>query len=158
MPAGVIGWGDRWVKSATLRPPANRGACVIRGKVDVLVDCDDGTKGIIDFKTTVPKPDHVVTYSRQAHAYAMALEQPSTGQPETVSSLGLLCFLPDHYEAEGGRAGLFGGVQWIEMPRDDLGFAQFLGEVVDILDDPEAPPAAAGCLWCDLREPIRAVA
>ena len=95
MPAGVIGGGDRWVKSA---PCAFRRAvalCIIRGRVDVLIDCDDGTKGIVDFKTTVPKPDHLAIYSRQLHAYAMALEHPLAGRPETVSSLGLLCFLPD---------------------------------------------------------------
>ena len=154
MPAGVIGGGDRWVKSASLSLPSNRGACIIRGRVDVLVDCDDGTKGVVDFKTTVPKSDHLAIYSRQLHAYAMALEYPSTGRPDTVSSLGLLCFLPDTYEAEGARAGLFGAVQWIEVPRDDLKFAEFLEEVVDILEDPEPPPAAAGCRWCELREPF----
>ncbi len=30
--------------------------CTIRGFVDVLIDRDDGTTGIVDFKTTVPRP------------------------------------------------------------------------------------------------------
>ena len=158
MPAGIIGGGDRWVKSAPLLLPGGSSTCLIRGRVDVLIDCDGGTKSIVDFKTTVPKLDHIATYGRQLHAYIMALEHPSAGRPETVSSLGLLCFLPDTYEAEGGRAGLFGGVQWIEVARDNLGFAEFLGEVVDVLDDPEPPPAAADCMWCELREPFRAAA
>jgi PD-(D/E)XK nuclease superfamily len=140
------------VKSAPLLAPGRSKPCLIRGRVDVLVDCDDGTKGIVDFKTTVPKPDHIATYGRQLHAYAMALEHPSGGKPEVVSSLGLLCFLPDTYEAEKGRAGLYGDVQWIEIPRDDLGFAEFLREVVEILDHPEPPPPTPGCSWCGHRE------
>lgn len=152
MPVGVIGGGDRWVKSAPLLVPGSARTCLIRGRVDVLVDCDDGTTGVVDFKTTIPKPDHIATYGRQLHAYAMALEHPSSGRPEEVSSLGLLCYLPDSYEAAEGRAGLFGDLQWIEVPRDDLSFAKFLQEIVAILDQSEPPPPAPGCQWCGLRK------
>jgi len=158
MPAGVIGGGDRWVKSATILPPGGTSTCLIRGKVDVLIDCDEGTKAIVDFKTTVPKADHLATYGRQLHAYAMALEHPSGGRPETVSSLGLLCFLPDSYEAEVGKAGLFGDVTWIEVPRDDLGFAQFLGEVVSVLDRGDPPDPDSACQWCAVRDGVRVAA
>ena len=158
MPAGVIGSGDRWVKSAPLLPPGSSGTCMIRGRVDVLIDCDDGTKGIVDFKTTVPKADHLTTYGRQLQAYAMALEHPSSGRPEAVSSLGLMCFLPDTYEAEAGRAGLFGAVQWIEVPRDDQGFVMFLGEVVSVLESDTQPAADPTCPWCALRDRARAAA
>ena len=158
MAAGVIGGGDQWVKSAPILPPGSMATCLIRGKVDVLIDCDDGTKGIVDFKTTVPKADHLATYGRQLHAYAMALEHPSSGRPVEVSSLGLLCFLPETYEAKGGVAGLFGPVQWIEVPRDDLGFAQFLGEVVAVLERDDPPGPGPACQWCALRDGIRAAA
>jgi PD-(D/E)XK nuclease superfamily len=158
MPAGVIGGGDRWVKSAPLLPPEVSGTCFIRGRVDVLIDCDDGTKGVVDFKTTVPKADHLATYGRQLHAYAMALEHPASGRSESVSSLGLLCFLPESYQAEEGRAGLFGPVQWIEVPRDDLGFAHFLGEVVSVLEQADPPEPAPDCSWCALRDGVRAAA
>ncbi len=146
------------MKSAPLLVPGSSKTCLIRGRVDVLVDCDDGTKGIVDFKTTIPKPDHVATYGRQLHAYAMALEHPSSGRAETVSSLGLLCFLPDTYEADRGRAGFFGPVQWIEVPRDDLGFVAFLGEVVSVLEQDDPPEPSPTCQWCSLREEIRAAA
>jgi hypothetical protein len=66
------------VKSALLTLPESAGTGLIRGKVDVLVECDDGSLGVVDFKTTVPKPDHVATYSRQLHAYAWALEHPAS--------------------------------------------------------------------------------
>jgi hypothetical protein len=158
MPEGVIGGGDRWVKSAPVLVPGSSRTCVIRGRVDVLVDCDDGTTGVVDFKTTVPRPDHLATYGRQLHAYAMALEHPSSGRPVQVSSLGLLCFLPDTYEALEGRAGLTGELQWIEVPRDDLAFAGFLEEVASVLGCDGPPAPAPGCPWCALRDPIDAAA
>ena len=69
------------------------------------------------------------------------LSTPPAGRPETVSSLGLLCFLPDSYDAEEGKAGLFGAVQWIEVPRDDLGLRRDSSrQVLDVLGDPEPPP------------------
>jgi hypothetical protein len=157
MPGGVIGAGDRWVKSEALPVPGSETQVVIRGQVDVLVECDDGTLGIVDFKTTMPKADHIATYARQLHAYAWALERPSSGPPAngppvTVSSLGLLCFLPDTYRAQGAHAGLFGAVEWVEIPRDDEQFSAFLTGVVAVLDRPEPPPATPGCQWCDLRD------
>ena len=146
------------MKSAALLVSDSSRTCLIRGRVDVLVGCDDGTTGVVDFKTTIPKPDHIATYARQLHAYAMALEHPSSGRPETVSSMGLLCFLPDEYEAEEERAALFGQVEWIEVPRDDLGFAQFLGEVVSGLDRDDPPEPGPACQWCALRDGIGAAA
>jgi hypothetical protein len=44
------------------------------------------------------------------------------------------------------------------VPRDDLGFAQFLGEVVAVLERDEPPEAAPSCAWCALRDGIGAAA
>jgi hypothetical protein len=137
-------------------PTWRKGTCLIRGRLDALVDCDDGSKGVVDFKTTVPKPDHLATYGRQLHAYATALEHPASGRAVEVSSLGLLCFLPDTYEASGGEGGLFGPVQWIEVPRDDQTFVAFLGEVATVLGGSEPPPASATCGWCSWDGAARA--
>jgi len=150
MPAGVIGGGDRWVKSAPVALPGCSRPVVIRGQVDVLVDCDDGSLGVVDFKTTVPRADHLATYSRQLHAYAWALEHPAGGLPAPVSSLGLLCFLPETFDARGRRAGLFGALEWIEIPRNEEGFRRFLHDVLDVLEGPTPPPPTKDCSWCAL--------
>lgn len=149
---GVIGGGDRWVKSSPLALPDAAHTSIIRGRLDVLVDCDDGSLGVVDFKTTVPKPDHVATYARQLHAYAWALEHPASGPPARVSSLGLLCFLPDSYEAQGSRAGLLGDIRWIPVQRDDQGFLEFLVDVMSVLAAVDPPPARSDCRWCEVRE------
>ena len=148
MAPGVIGGGDRWVKSAPIVPPESNSACFIRGRVDVLVDCDDGTVAIVDFKTSEPGLAAVQQYSRQLHAYALGLEHPARGPATTVSALGLLCFEPDAFEAGGARAALLGDLVWVEVERDDEAFFGFLTEVVSVLEHGEAPAAAADCPWC----------
>jgi hypothetical protein len=86
------------------------------------------------------------------------LEHPSSGRPEKVSSLGLLCFLPDTYEAGEGKAGLFEEVQWIEVPRDDHSFVAFLGEVVSVLKRHDPPSPDQSCQWCEPRDGFRVAA
>lgn len=150
MPKGVIGGADRWVRSAGLTTPGSGTICELRGSLDALVHCDDGTVGVIDFKTSEPTADHVATYSRQLHAYALALEQPQTGPSVEVSALGLLCFLPESFES-AEVATLSGEITWVQIERDDPSFLEFLIEVVSVLDEPEPPPPSPECVWCQWR-------
>jgi len=158
MAPGVIGGGDRWVKSAPIVPPGCTSGCCIRGRVDVLVDYDDGTTGVVDFKTSELGPAAIEKYMRQLHAYAIALEHPASGPARAVSALGLLCFEPDAFEAGGVRAALHGGLEWIEVDRDDKAFLGFLSQVVSVRDAVEAPapaPAPApNCPWCAWRDRV----
>ncbi len=121
---------------------------VIRGRVDTFLAFDDGSFGVIDFKTTLSKEAHVSFYGRQLHAYAWACEWPIRGPALTpVSTLGLLCHEPkrlvtvddvDHLQLER---------TFIPIDRDDAVFDSFLGEVLDVVEGP--PPAPADdCQWC----------
>jgi hypothetical protein len=148
MAPGVIVGGDRWVKSAPVVPPGCDSSVCIRGRVDVLIECDDGTTAIVDFKTTEPSTEHVGKYSRQLHAYALALEHPAKGQAVTVSSMGLLCFAPDRFETQRQSAMLSGAVRWTEVPRDDVAFQRFLTDVVSVLDQRGPPAPESTCPWC----------
>ncbi|HTT86468.1 MAG TPA: PD-(D/E)XK nuclease family protein [Acidimicrobiales bacterium] len=148
-PVGVVRWTDRWVKSQPLAASGSPGHLVIRGRLDALVACDDGTTGVIDFKTTDPNTPNLALYSRQLHAYASALEHPAVGQPVTVGVIGLLSFSPDTFTVDAdGNGSLVGGLCWHEVPRDDAAFALFLLEVLSVLSSPEPPPAS--CPWCHL--------
>jgi hypothetical protein len=149
-PQGVIGSPDRWAKSKRLLVGTPT-PLVIRGRVDVLVHCDDQTTGVIDLKAVETNDLHAAIYSRQLHAYATALEHPASGRPLEVSSLGLLCFSPADFEADGEQAGLLGSLSWTEVPRDDDAFVSFLADVASVLDAPEPPPVAQGCPWCSWR-------
>jgi hypothetical protein len=147
-PPGVIGGADRFVRSGPIWLLGRSRPLVIRGRVDALVACDDGSTGIIDFKTVEPKAARLGVYSRQLHAYALALEHPTQGVPTTVSSLGLLCFAPGIFHADQHGAVLRGAVRWIAVRRDDRAFESFLSELTSVLELSEAPPPDPACPWC----------
>lgn len=116
-------------------------------QVDCLVRFDDGTFGVIDFKTSQAAKSSS-TYSRQLHAYALAIENPST-QSEllqgTVSDMGLVVYTPKDFHTpatENGdiAAALTGDLTYVQVPRDDKAFEGFLSEILDVLILPEAPP------------------
>ena len=150
-PPGVITEPDRWVRSAPLRAPGVTRPLVIRGRLDALVACDDGTMAMVDFKTTGPDIANQDLYSRQLHAYATTLEHPGAGDAVTVSALGLGCFTPITFHIAAGEGSLRGEARWVEVPLERVGFAEFLTEVVGLLGAEAPPPPAPGCGWCRYR-------
>ena len=59
--------------------------------------------------------------------------------------MGLVIYTPNAFHtplAESGefRGALTGDLTYVNVPRDDDAFMSFLGEVVDVLSLPEAPP------------------
>lgn len=70
LPLGIVSHGEKWVRSQTIRLPNHEDTCYINGRFDVVVSCDDGTYGVIDYKTSKPSKDSARMYSRQLHAYA----------------------------------------------------------------------------------------
>jgi hypothetical protein len=148
MPVGVFGSPDRWVKSAPIALPGRARPVVLRGRLDALVACDDGTDAVVDFKTALASDAHIPFYARQLHAYAWALERPASGSPTAVSALGLLCFAPNAFDADKTRAALFGDLSWIDVPRSDRAFEAFLIDVISKVEAPDAPDPSPGCAWC----------
>jgi len=148
---GVFRFADRWVVSAPIEFPGREDTCFLRGKVDSVVDFDDGSYGIIDFKTSAVRPQNLAVYSRQLHAYALGLERPSPDglHLHPVRRLGLMVFEPQSFDGDGpGLAALKGKLAWNELPRDDEAFMKFLGEVMDVLALPELPEPGPSCDWC----------
>lgn len=116
-----------------------------------MVEYEDGTYGIIDFKTSSSASSSTI-YSRQLHAYASAIENPAADSPlkqARISELGLVIYSPTEFhtpvDSEGRvRAAMTGDLKYVKIERDDAGFVQFLGEVLDVLNMPEAPPFSSG--------------
>ncbi|KAI0563895.1 Exonuclease phage-type/RecB [Gracilaria domingensis] len=154
---------DPWIESLPITPTGRKHGVYIRGKIDALVRFDDGSYGVIDFKTSsVAKTS--ATYSRQLHAYAAALENPSRNsqlEKASVSELGLMVYTPSDFHTPLDKKGkiqaaMTGGMQYIRIDRDNPGFLKFLGEVLDVLDMPEAPPPQlangrnfSNCSYCN---------
>lgn len=157
LPGGRIRCGEKWVESDPIAFSGRRSGCILAGKLDSLIEFESGGWGVFDFKTTEARDEKAALYGRQLHAYAWALERPSRAPQvartvplalSPVTRLGLLCFEPSEVRMSGsGRHAYEGDVRWIEIPREDSRFLQFLDEVVGVLEGP-VPPPAESCEWC----------
>ena len=160
LPPGVIDTGERRLVSNPISVPGRSSTCFIQGSPDAVVSFEDRSYGVLDFKTSEAKGEHVSLYSRQLHAYAYALENAAPGRLSLspVSKLGLLCVEPkDMVRSEDGSYSYLAAPVWLECPRGDGAFLGFLAEVMEVLDRPEPPPAADNCLWCRYREAARSL-
>jgi len=158
LPPGVVVAGADWVRSVPLAVPGHTSTCAIRGRVDSVLRFDDGSYGVIDFKTSGTTRRQTELYSRQLHAYAVALENAASKSLSLapVTKLGLVVFEPDTFSGgSNGPACLSGPVNWVEILRDDSGFFAFLKEVLDILTLPTPPDASPACEWCRYRDTSR---
>ena len=151
LPPGTIKYGDRWVQSEPIVIAGHSSTCNIRGRFDTVIEFEDGSYGVVDFKTTKTSGAHIPLYSRQLHAYACALERAAAGELKLtpVTKLGLLCVEPNEMSrGADGRISYIGDVAWIECPRDDAGFEGFLADVLEVLELPEPPAAASTFEFC----------
>jgi CRISPR/Cas system-associated exonuclease Cas4 (RecB family) len=158
LPAGKVRFGERWVESLPVTLSAHTGQCYIRGKFDSILAFEDGSFGVVDFKTSEPRASHIAFYGRQLHAYAYALENPAPGKfnLSPITRLGLLVVQPKAMDVTAsGQIAYLGGVSWLEVRRDDAGFMGFLDEVLCLLEQPEPPEAGEKCGFCAYREHAR---
>ena len=147
---GRVLCGDRWVKSRPLEVPGHTRPIQLRGRIDTALIFDDGTYGIIDFKTTEPKDVHVGFYGRQLHSYALAAEHAAKGSLElgSVSLIGLLSVEPVGMTGHDGGVAYLAEPHFIEVPRDDDAFLAFLSGVLFVLEREEPSEASQRCEFC----------
>jgi len=158
LPDGTVVFGEKWVASNTITLPGHESSFYFRGKFDSLIKFADSSYGVIDFKTSKPKPEHVSFYSRQLHAYAYALENhaPRSLSLKPVSKLGLLYIEPVSLENVGqDQTAYMVNVTWQECPKDDLAFLDFLSDVLTVLESPTPPAASPNCKFCQYSETIK---
>lgn len=158
MPGGTIRSGQKWVHSRPIELGVEDCTCSISGRLDSLLELDDGTWGVIDFKTSRVSGPHIPMYSRQLHAYAYALENPASGRSglEPITKLGLLVYEPSTFEHTINQAAnLAGEVRYIDIPRNDTAFLDFLRQVLAVLSQPAPPEPAPDCPWCAYRRASR---
>ena len=155
---GVVKFGDKWVKSQPMELPNHDSSCFILGKFDTVVEFADSTFGVVDFKTTEPTPTHVPFYSRQLHAYAYALEHPAPRRfrLSPITTLGLLCVEPtamDRHRED--QVAYIGDVSWLEIPKDEGEFLDFIDQILSVLERSEPPPPGPKCGYCHYLEGAR---
>jgi hypothetical protein len=155
---GNVSVSEKWLESLPISLPGHTLSCFLRGKFDALIHFDDGTHGIIDFKTSEPKPSQIPFYSRQLHAYAYALEHPAPGKLglSPISCLGLLVESPHATLSATIDEISFNFVTtWLEVPLSRESFIEFIDQVLSLLELPEPPPASEKCAYCQYRQHAR---
>jgi hypothetical protein len=158
LPPGIIQGGDKSVCSQPIKLPGHSLECYITGRLDTLVKFEDGSYGVVDFKTSTPQPSHVAFYGRQLHGYMYALENPAPGKLfiSPISRLGLLVVEPVTIDrTQDGCIGYFGKVTYQDIPRDEGAFLDFLGEVLTVLEQPDPPSPTETCKFCQYRQAAR---
>lgn len=125
---------------------------VVSGYTDRRVWLDDGTIGIIDFKTSAPKPDKMARFWRSMNAYRYAIENSEA--PQQVTLLALLVFSPKdfHLRKDHATEAFYKGqLQRVDIELDRPGFEKFLTTIGDMLACPDMPDSGSCdiCRHCD---------
>lgn len=158
LPGGIISVSEKWIQSVPILIPGHTLTCFIRGKVDAMISFTDGTYGVVDFKTSEPKPSQIPFYSRQLHAYAYALEHPAPDKLglSPISRLGLLVEAPHAtLNATTEEINFHFASTWLEIPYLEAGFLAFIDKVLSLLEMPEPPFPSENCEYCHYRQHAR---
>jgi hypothetical protein len=147
----VVEDAGRWIKSAPIPIVGTDLGIVLRGPYDFLVRFEDGTRAIIDAKTA-PRAHIAERYSPQLHAYAYGLEHPAAGVARDIGQLAILAFEPSVFESTPPLEASFrGSMAWIDVPRKDAVFLEFLTGVGRVLAAPQPPSPNEDCAYCAYR-------
>ncbi|MFC1994662.1 PD-(D/E)XK nuclease family protein [Chloroflexota bacterium] len=152
LPPGIISHGERGVRSQIIQIQNHESTCYISGRFDIVISFEDGTYGVIDFKTGSPSESSANMYSRQLHAYAYALEHaaPHALSLYPISKMGLVYFYPSSVTQQNiEKLSYDSEVIWIEIEKKEDGFLRFIDEVLSIIESPLLPPQSPSCKWCD---------
>lgn len=154
LPPGRIAYRERHVRSSPISFPGTESTAYIKGRFDAVIAFDDGSYGIVDYKTSDAREEDLAFYAYQLAAYAHALEHPESGalQLAPISRLGLFVVTPERYErSPRGEMVFVNRTTWTDVPRDDAALFALLAEVVALLDAPQPPLPDETCGLCSYR-------
>lgn len=157
LPPGAVSLGEKYVRSIPIKLPNHDSTCYISGRFDIVISFDDGTYGVIDFKTGNPSRESANLYRRQLQAYAYALEHPAPRALalSPITKMGLLYFYPSSINQQSiQQLNYEADITWIEVKKDEQGFLIFIDEVLDVLESPTIPEHSPNCQWCSYLEKI----
>jgi hypothetical protein len=155
LPAGSVQFREKWVKSVPISFPGTASQVVIKGRFDAIIAFEDGSYGIIDYKTSDASAEKAVFYSRQLSAYAYALENPAPGalSISPITRLGLFIITPHRFDRlPNGEMAFVTKTTWMDVPRDDMTFLELLTGIVALLDLPTPPEPDDDCALCNYRK------
>jgi hypothetical protein len=112
------------------------------------MEFEDGTYGIIDCKFQGKDNDKSDFYAPQLEAYAFALENPASGNPMTISVMGLLVWSPKKPVGDPSSGfNLELNSSWFPIKRDPGALQNRLTEFITMISGP-TPVRDSGCDTC----------
>jgi len=158
LPPGRMIFKEKYVKSGAISVPEVSAQAYIRGRFDAVIEFEDGSYGVVDYKTSEAKDERAAFYSRQLSAYAYALENPAPRalHLSPVSRLGLFVITPERFEKSAVEEPVFvNKTTWVEVARDDEAFLGFIEEVLQVLESPDRPESGGSCAVCSYRSKLK---
>ncbi len=158
LPPGAVILGEKYVKSSIIQLPNHDDTCYISGRFDIVLSFDDGSYGVIDFKTGNPSKESANLYRRQLQAYAYALEHPAPRALALtpITKLGLLYFYPSRVNQHSlKRLSYTADITWIEVENNEQSFLRFIDDVLGLIESPEAPEYSPACQWCNYQTKLQ---
>jgi len=64
---GIVKYGERFIESKRFDFENHKDTCYIKGRFDVVIEFDDGSYGVIDYKTGNPEGEFSKLYGRLQH-------------------------------------------------------------------------------------------
>ena len=122
----------------------------IHGEIDLLVDHEDGTYSVIDGKVSMKaEADAIIdSYWTQLEAYVFAFENPESGEPRPIKTIGLLQWkIEDSLHLDGNQRGFSVGHRYIPVERRPREFQEFLAKFISIIEGPY-PDSGPQCDNC----------
>jgi len=147
IPPGTFKGSEMYIRSKSNLIPENNLAWYINGRIDTLIEFDDGSYGIIDFKTSRARA-HVEKYSRQLHAYNYAFNHPESKKDFLpISKLGLIYVNPKRIDDENGELPIGWDMEYVEIEKDEDEFLNFIDDCLDLLTSDKEPKHKEDCRW-----------
>ena len=157
LPAGRLILKEKFVRAEPISVPGLTAEAYISGRFDAVIEFEDGSYGVVDYKTSDAKKEHAEFYSVQLSAYAYALENPAPKglSLSPISRLGLFVVTPDRFELSAGNEMVFvNRTTWVDVPRDDENFLTLISEVLSVLETDHPPEPSQDCPLCSYRSQI----
>jgi hypothetical protein len=150
----VVSQGE-WVESKPMLFQKEGIRLSLRGQCDAIVVTEDEEIFVVDYKTTTQDDAALLKFRRQLSCYVMALESPASERrpPVRVDGMAVIVFDPSRFgvRQDDKVGGLSGKTRWVELPRRDDRYHQFLNEIAATLGSSVPPVAVDTCSVCRLR-------
>ena len=149
LPKGKVTRFGQKVKSEDFIVNGEKSRWHLAGKYDLLSENENGTASLIDCKVSKSEDSQSGRYAPQLEAYVFALEHPASGDPEIISSMGLLKWNPDHIMGDSPTTYGFGiSQEYEEVARDVDGFYKLMAACIEMLEGP-LPNSGEKCTTCN---------